>query len=273
MQQPSSVRFPEESDVPAPCWQVHQPLVSEACVADPQVAAITRAEASELREFWTQQETVLVENEMLEERIKNMSQMFIKSGRANQDLAAANQEAIRELNGLPRRKWKTIEASLTHANRTLADLAHDTGLMEGITAKLQNLIQDLEEPQPRRGGDVFDFWANFKAFHDMVDDSCSTEMKERMSPSSDVPLLLGPHDLDLETEDDDDEDEGQTAIVVENPRRRRSKNINGSKRAKRRRDRAHEEAARIAAVLEVAALAAPDRVVPRQDSAASSSQL
>ena len=191
-------------------------------------SAKTEAEVEELSELLQLQEAALWENQMLKDKMKNMAHQCIHSGRANQGLAASNQQSSLFVP--------------TQTTGTAKDLARNKEFMGDVEAALKSLIRVSEDSEARDGGSAVDFWVTFKGFYDSAS---ATQSKDYMRASSEPTtndlnaedeLQLPPwvSDLALRSENQEEQHADAGARV---PNHGRSKNINGSTRAKRRRDR------------------------------------
>ena len=84
------------------------------------------------------QHAIRLENQMLENTLKNMAHQLINSGRANQVNAATNQEAAGKIK-------RSIEPT-TQTTSTTNSFARNHDFMGGIEAALECLTQVLEDP-------------------------------------------------------------------------------------------------------------------------------
>jgi len=247
--------------------------------ANPQVPAVSHGEASACHSLWLQQEAIRVENQNVQEIIEASFHQVINSCNETREMAYTSKEMAKAFVAHPQSTSKNIEPCLQQTR-----------------GSLQKVLQALEEPKPCRGVNVYDFWSSYKAFHDM-DGSSSTQSEHYKTPSSsseqttrsdkvserrgsvdqdahqldpieEVPLTLAPSVLGLNTEILDRQIESADTNHCH-----RSRNINGSERKKRQRDRKRLEAARTSALLVKVAEIAASREMMQCDPTESSSPL
>jgi len=248
--------------------------------ANPQVPAVSHGEASACYSLWLQQEAIRVENQNLQEIIEASFHQVINSCNETREMADTSKEMVKAFVAHPQSTSKNIEPCLQQTR------GHNT---------LQKVLQRMEEPTPCRGVNVYDFWSSYKAFHDM-DGSSSTQSEHYKTPSSsseplrsdkvserrgsvepdahqldpieEVPLTWATSVLGLNTEILDRQIESADTNHCH-----RSRNINGSERKKRQRDRKRLEAARISALLVKVGEIAASREMMQCDPTESSSPL